>query len=382
MSLARPKVAYLMTDSGTGGAQTHLAQLHAALAARVDATVLAGGRGDNPGGMFATMAANGATTIPLTQMDNALSPLRAVRLLATVLRLLRDVRPDLLHVHSAKAGAVGRVAGALLRIPVVYTVHGFAFKAEAPPLQRRVARLMEWLLAPLTTRMICVAEEERALANSLPIAPRRVHMIHNGIPDTPLRAGPQAPMRQIVMVARFAPPKRPDLLIEAAAEARLPDGCRIVIAGNGPQWQAAQQQAARAMPGRIDLPGDVNPIAPLLAESQIFVLLSDHEGLPISVLEAMRAGLPIVASDLPGIREQLDGGQCGILVDHRDRNAVRQTLEKLCDDAALRARLGAAARRRYEQGFGVTPMAERTWAIYQDVLAGPSGREQGQGEHA
>lgn len=378
----RPRIAYLITNSEIGGAQAHVGSLLQALGTRADSILLAGG--DGP--LFETARQYGTATVRLDRLDNALSPLRALAALRELVAALRRARPDLIHAHSAKAGALARVAGCLLRIPVVYTVHGFGFKAAAPTRQRLASRVVEWLLAPLTTRMICVAEAERELARTLPIADSRIRVIHNGIPDTPLRADPGAPLRRIAMVARFAAPKRPDLAIRAFAAAALQD-CELVIAGEGPGLADARALADRLAPGRVRLPGNVSDIAGMLASAQLFVLASDHEGFPISVLEAMRAGLPVVASDLPGIREQLDDGRCGQLCtthlsheaqtgnapipgkaeaasDARPHEAVRalaDALTHVAADAALRARLGEAARKRWEAHYSLNPMAEATW---------------------
>lgn len=359
------KIAYLITDSGTGGAQRHLADLHASLAGRVQATVLAGGDGS----MLREMKAAGAQTISIPLLDNSLSPLRGIRLLGQVMDALRRVRPDLIHAHSAKAGAIARLAGALLRIPVAYTVHGFAFKPEAPLAQRHVAHLVESLLAPLTTRMICVSSAEHGMALRLPMRRSRIATIPNGIPDVAERADAAAPVERIVMTARFAPPKRPDLLIDAGRRLQPTQPCEIVIAGDGPQLEVMRTYAQNTPPMvNMVLPGAVDNMPELLASAQIFVLLSDHEGFPISVLEAMRAGLPIVASDLPGIREQLDNGNCGVLVPPRNPGAVAAALQALAADPARRAELGNAARRRYAAHYRVGPMAELTWQVYLDML--------------
>ena len=359
------KIAYLITDSGTGGAQRHLADLYAALAGRVDATVLAGGEG----AMLREMEASGARAIPVPLLDNSLSPLRGMRLLGQIMTTLRRIRPDLIHAHSAKAGAIARLAGALLRIPVVYTVHGFAFKPEAPALQRLVAQLTESLLAPFTTRMICVSSAEQAMARRLPLRTARIATIPNGIPDTMHRADPTARVERIVMAARFAPPKRPDLLIDAGRRLQPSQPVEIIIAGDGPQLDIMRAYASHTPPlVQITLPGEVEDMPELLASAQIFVLLSDHEGFPLSVLEAMRAGLPIVASDLPGIREQLDNGNCGVLVPPRNPGAVAAALQALAADPARRAELGNAARRRYASHYRIGPMAELTWQVYLDTL--------------
>lgn len=374
---SRPRIAYLITNSEIGGAQSHVADLLRALRGRIDATVLAGG--DGP--LFAAAQAEGARTMALKRLDNRLSPWRALGAFLEVVRALRAAAPDLVHVHSAKAAALGRLAAWYLRIPVVYTVHGFAFKPAAPALRRIAARVTEWCLARLTTRLICVAQAERALAASLPISARRIDVIPNGIADTPLRAQPGGPLRRIVMVARLAAPKRPDLLIRAFAQAcrhgrQSFEGCELVVAGAGPMLPALQTLAAQEAPGRVALCGNVADIPALLATAQIFVLASNHEGLPLSILEAMRAGLPVIASDLPGIREQLltnDGDKsAGRLIAGNDVDALAAALCELAASPDTRAALGARARDRYVRDFGLDAMANATWRVYGAALAGHS----------
>ncbi|MCT9125312.1 glycosyltransferase family 4 protein [Cupriavidus gilardii] len=364
----RPRIAYLITNSEIGGAQAHVATLLEALGNRVEALVLAGG--DGP--LLRTAEALGARAIRLSLLDNALSPLRAIAALRELMAALRQADPDLIHAHSAKAGALGRIAGWLLGIPVVYTVHGFGFKPAAPRRQRLAARAAEWLLAPLTARLICVAQAERELARGLPLPARRIAVIHNGIADVPERAVPGAPMHRIVMVARFAAPKRPDLLIRAFAELAHGDGalagCELVIAGDGPLLPTMRALAERLAPGRVVFSGNVADVPALLASAQAFVLASDHEGFPLSILEAMRAGLPVVATDLPGIREQLDDGRCGLLCAPGSVPALADALARLAGDATLRASLGTAARERWALHYGVTAMADATWSTYREHL--------------
>ncbi|WP_454765588.1 glycosyltransferase family 4 protein [Cupriavidus campinensis] len=363
----RPRVAYVITNSEIGGAQSHVADLLRALRGRIDATLLAGG--DGP--LFGWAEAAGAHTERLALLDNAMSPLRALKTLRELMTALRRAAPDLIHVHSAKAGALGRLAGWLLGIPVVYTVHGFAFKPAAPWTRRLASRLVEWCLAPLTSHLICVANAEQRLANSLPIATSRVSVIHNGIPDHNTRARPEEPVTRIVMVARLAAPKRPDTVIRAFGRADL-DHCELVIAGEGPMRDAMRALADQAAPNRVRLPGNVDDIPALLASAQIFVLASDHEGLPLSVLEAMRAALPVVTTDLPGIREQFGDTSAAILVRDDDDAALANHLVTLAGDRTRRVTLGERARARWEQAFGIEPMANATWDIYRQVLRRPA----------
>ncbi len=361
----KPRVAYLITNSEIGGAQTHVADLLCAMRGQVDAVLLAGG--DGP--LFELASRLGITAIRLGTMDNALSPFKAMMALRELLNALRQVTPDVIHTHSAKASAIGRLAGRLLGIPVVYTVHGFAFKRAAPWKQRTAAHLTEWLLAPLTHQLICVSEAERSMAMRLPMIPdSRISVIPNGIADidTSARADASRPFRRIVSVMRLAQPKRADLLIQALAAARL-ENCELIIAGDGPQRGALERLANQLAPGRVRFAGNVDNVPALLSTAQAFVLASDHEGLPISILEAMRAGLPVVASDLPGIRSQLAHGECGILLPN-DPQAFSDALRNLANDAAQRVRLARAARGRWEDQYGLEPMVRATREIYQKVL--------------
>jgi len=361
----RPRIAYLITSSEIGGAQTHVADLLRAMRGQVDAVLMAGGNGP----LFDLARDLGIPSVRLAGMDNALSPAKAVRALQEVVSALRQAAPDIIHTHSAKASALGRIAGRLLNIPVVYTVHGFAYKPAAPWKHRTVARVAEWLLAPLTSQVICVSEAERAMAARLPIRKDQVTVIPNGIADMPQRANPGAPLRRIVTVMRLAAPKRPDLLIDAFAAAALPE-CEMVIAGDGPQRDMLERLANEHCTGRVRFVGSTNDIPTLLSNAQAFVLASDHEGAPISILEAMRAGLPIVASDLPGIRDQLDDGACGMLIDNNDTQAFTMALQHLADNDIERIALGHAARARWASRFGLDPMVDATSSVYQRTLAG------------
>ena len=194
-----------------------------------------------------------------------------------------------------------------------------------------------------------------------------ISVISNGVADSEQRARPGDEPARIVMVARMAPPKRHDLLLEAQRILVARGGAaEVLFAGTGPleqRWRAA----AGSLPS-VRFGGDVDDVASLLARSQVFVLLSDHEGQPISIMEAMRAGLPVVASDLPGIRGQITHGVEGLLVSP-DPVAIADALRALLADPDARVRMGAAARRRYEREFSASAMGERVSAVYQQAAA-------------
>ena len=357
------RVVLVITKGELGGAQTHVAELCGALRHRFEFLVLIGGGAQSPLGEALT-----SLNIRVESVQGLSNSISAGSLLASVREVAghaRSWRADAIHVHSAVAAAVGRIAGSLAAIPVVYTVHGFAFKPQVPALRRLCAFAGERLLAPLSTHVICVSPAERELALKLGIATERVSVISNGLSDNALRARPADAPATLVMVARMAAPKRHDLLLQAlhVLQARGVAPPRTIMAGGGPLLGKLREAAAASGLTCVGFCGDVSDVGERLARSQVFVLLSDHEGQPISVIEAMRAGLPVVASDLPGIRAQVTHGVEGLLT-RNEPAAIADAVEQLVCDPLLRVRMGAAARRRFEGEFSAARMAEQVAEVY------------------
>ena len=368
------KVMQVITKGEVGGAQTHVLALCQALTDRACIMVAIGGT-DPAIALGEGLHALGVPVHRLPQLGNSLSPWRLAGAIRALLRLIRAHNPDMVHAHSAVAGVVTRIAGWITSTPVIYTVHGFGFKPEAPLLQRSAALLAEWALARFTRHMICVSEHERQLARRLPIAPDRISVIENAVADTPDRADPGGSRLRIAMVARSARPKRPDLLLRALALLRDRLGHEIPasLIGGGSSLEAQRLLSRQLNLRAVDFPGDVSDVPQRLAQHTIFVLMSDHEGLPISVIEAMRAGMAIVASDLPGVRELVAPGEHGLLVSNQ-ADALASALAELVTSAQLRARLGNAARQRYEALFSTCRMTEAVLTLYGQIAAHESAR--------
>lgn len=359
-------VMLVITKGEVGGAQTHVIELCRALKGQVRFTAVIGGTAEHSF-LGEALKALGVHVIALPSLRNSLNPVQIAISIQGLLKQIRAYKPHLIHVHSAVAGVVARVAGKISQTPVVYTVHGFGFKTQAPRLIRWNAWLAEASMAAWTTRMVCVSEYEKNLSAQLPMDPARVSVIHNAIDDVPWQTQADHEPASIVMVARLAAPKRPDLLIQAlstlASQGLRPD---TRLLGGGPGQLTLQKQACELGLTHIDIQGDVHNVPEQLAQHQIFVLLSDHEGLPMSILEAMRAGMAILASRLPGISELIDDRYHGLLVDN-DPNAIAHQLQRLLQDPQLRKRLGQNARARYEAEFKPQAMAGKVLDIYREA---------------
>jgi glycosyltransferase involved in cell wall biosynthesis len=312
--------------------------------------------------------------IPVVLLPNLTAPIRPwrdVQALGEIRRALLELQPDLVAAHSSKAGLLGRVAGRSLRIPVVFTVHGWAFTPGVPGARAAVYRRLERMAGPLASRLITVSEFDRRLALDARIAaPDRIVTVHNGMPDVPpsLRADPARTPPRIVMVARFEPQKDHATLIHALAGlTQLP--WELDLVGEGPGMPAMERLAGELGVGeRIRFLGQRMDVPRLLADAQVAVLITNWEGLPLSILEAMRAGLPVVASDVGGIGETIHDGQTGHLVTRGAVEQVRERLGRLLADAALRTAFGAAGRAFYERQFTLEHCVSRTLAVYESVI--------------
>lgn len=358
----RRRVLILVTLAETGGAQTYVRELVATL---TDYDVIVAAHGDGP--LIESVRRDGARFIPLRHVRRPISPFRDILGLIELWRLCRTHRPGLVHVNSAKAGILGRLAARLARVPAtLYTVHGWAFKVpgdRGAPLYR----LLERLLAPLATAVICVSDREREAGLAVRAChPDRTVVIHNAVraSEAPVRdhAASHDPPR-VVSVGRLAPPKDFRALVDAVALLQ-PGSATVDVLGVGPELGELTKRAGATM----RFLGNVDDVPGRLAAADIFVLSSRSEGLPISVLEAMAAGLPVVASDVGGVGEIVSDGADGYLVPPGDPNALADRLRELLGDPARRASMGASARARALAEFDTPRFAARHAAVYRALL--------------
>ena len=366
-----PHVMIVITKGETGGAQSHVLALCQALQTQVKFTVVIGGPVE-ASALGKDLSAIGIKVCPMPHMVESLNPFKLWPAVKQLIGLIEAFPPDIIHAHSAIAGLASRLACKSTARPVVYTVHGFGFKPEVPLMRRTASSLAERMLARWTTQMICVSKHERHLAFDLAIDPDRVHIIANGIAPLPVAEVVEpapSPLPRLIMVARMKSPKRHDLLLQALAEVRKTLGLElpVTLAGDGPLNAKLQAQAKALQLTNINWAGDVNHVSALLDQHDVFVLLSDHEGMPITVLEAMRAGLCVLASDLPGIREQINTNQEGLLVANTPE-AIAEQLLRLVREPHLRKRLGRAAQTVFNTSFTQTQMASRVLEVYQKCI--------------
>jgi glycosyltransferase involved in cell wall biosynthesis len=355
-----------------GGVARHVADLFTGLRGRGVEALLCGP--DAPVALRGRLASD--EQAPLA-MQRAVAPgpdADAVRGLA---RIVHRLRPDVIHAHSSKAGAVARVARvAHPRTPVLYTPHGYAMAGFFQnPRERAAYREAERGLGLLTTRVIAVCEAEARLARTV-TAGRRVRVVHNGIdPPADGALDPRvAALRDrgpvVCAVSQLRPGKGVETLIAAwpAVVARHP-AAQLALAGDGVLRDELAGRARNAgIADSVHFLGEhPDPIAVLRA-AHVVALASWAEAFPYAVLEAMVLGRAIVATDVGGVGEAISGGVNGLLVPPRRADALGAALTQLLGDPGQRDRLGAAARTTVEDRFSVARMLDGVQAVYAESI--------------
>lgn len=351
-----------------GGGQIHVRDLARALQARgVRVAVAAGSRG-------ALQEELAKTSIPYFEIPDlvrSIHPLYDLVAISALRRRIRAFRPALVSCHTAKAGLVGRVAALLEGVPTLFTAHGWQFAEGIPAWQKLTVLAVETVLARLTKRIITVSSYDRDLALRYRLgSTAKLKLVHNGMPwqdRIPGGLGSSATVR-IVMVARFQEQKDHATLFEALG--RLPDlPWTLELIGDGPdlpRWQRWVEE--KGWSGRVKFSGQVLDVPRRLEAADVFVLATLWEGFPRSILEAMRASLPVVVSDVGGVRESVVDGVSGFVVPARDAEALTQRLQRLLADAELRRTMGEAGRARYEAEFTFEAMLEKTLRVWDRVV--------------
>lgn len=358
----------VITRAEAGGAQSHLMSLLASVLNFADVHLAVGE--DGPLTEFARR--HGVEVSVIRSLVKAINPPKDLLAVASLAILVRRLAPDLVHCHSSKAGLVGRVAAAFGGAPAVFTAHGFGFTENAPWLRRMLTLATERILSPFTAKVIAVSNYDRALAIHLgAVSEEAIVTIHNGIPDTRWRADPGRECTPVLcIVARLAPPKDHANFLSAIAPLAHTNEFRVLFVGDGPDRQHLERLSADlGLNAHAEFLGTRSDVAEILANAHLLVLPSKYEGLPICVLEAMRAGLPVVATGVGGVPEAVVNGETGFLVAKGDEAGMRHAVERLIKDRELRARFGVAGRRRYESMFGAPAMVASTLAVYSEVLS-------------
>lgn len=359
------RIVYLITRmSEWGGAQVHVRDLAIRLQQQGnDIHVIAG----DEGVITSVLRQAGVTVHIVPEIRRRISLKWDGLALWRLLKLLRDIKPDLLSCHSSKAGVLGRVAATLAGVPVIFTAHGYAFTDNSSRIKTAIYTFLEAAMRLCSDFVITVSDYDRRNARSAHLMPaNRIRTVHNGMPDVPAKTNKANGPCQLIMVARFAAQKDHKVLLQALSQLTDLDWC-LSLVGGGNAEEAFAHIHLLGLQDRVSILGQRADVVDLLNASDVFVLTTHWEGFPRSIIEAMRAGLPVLATDVAGVPEAVTDGVTGYLVPPRDSELVAKRLRTLIEDQALRQRMGAAGRARFEAEFTFERMFAATTDIYREV---------------
>jgi glycosyltransferase involved in cell wall biosynthesis len=382
------KVLRVIARLNMGGPALHVAYLTAGLRERAYETTLVAGtlaRGEDSMAFVARGLGVEIVTIP--ELGREISPLRDLIATLRLARLIRRQRPQILHTHTAKAGTVGRLAARLAgsaRPPiVVHTFHGHVLRGYFGPVRSRLFRWLERWLAHDTTALIAVSPQVRDDLVALGVAPpEKFAVIRLGIELEERVAGADgradtrrylgiAPNRFTVgWIGRMTAIKNTEDVLSAfkALRARGVEATLCMV-GDGPDRPALERRAHELgiMRDTVFL-GYQEEVAPLYAAFDALVLPSSNEGTPVSVIEALAARTPVVATRVGGVPDVVREGDDGFLVDPGDTDALAERLARLATDPQLRERMGDAARNRVLSRYAVDRLVDDVDRLYRSLL--------------
>ncbi|MBI4614858.1 MAG: glycosyltransferase [Planctomycetes bacterium] len=391
------RVLRLIARLNVGGPAQHVVWLARSLAPRGYSTLLAAGdvgRGEEELSRE-FLARWGVRFRRIRELGREIRPLADFMAFLRLLSLCLRYRPDIVHTHTAKAGALGRaaaLAGALLsgrRPAIVHTYHGHVFEGYFGRAKTIFYLAVERTLARFSDALVVLSQlQAKDLAGTYRIAPpEKFRIVPLGLDLAPFLAArvsekrrgearrafgiaqipPETPL--VGWVGRLAPVKRPELFVEAAARIRerLP-GARFVLVGEG-ELRSRVERAIRerGLQDSVRLAGTVRDLAPLYADLDVLALTSANEGTPLAILEAFAAGVPVVATAVGGVPDLL-AGERGVLVPPGDAAALADAVSALLGDAARARAISERARDYVAREHDLSSLAERTGILYAEIL--------------
>jgi lipopolysaccharide/colanic/teichoic acid biosynthesis glycosyltransferase/glycosyltransferase involved in cell wall biosynthesis len=381
------KIVRIIARLNIGGPAIHVITLTAGLDPDRFSTTLVTGS-ENPGeGSFLDLAkSRGVEPVRIPDIvGEATFKLRDLRALLALYRLMRRERPQIVHTHTAKAGSLGRVAAWLAGVPViVHTYHGHVLHGYYRPLVTWLLRRMERALARLTDQIIAVSEQVKldlvryrvAPADRISVVPLGLHLepfLDNGNHRGAFRRelGLNDQVGLVGIVGRIFPIKNHALFLESAARVAAEDGtARFVVVGDGALRHEMEGRAGRlGVADRVIFTGWRHDLPKVYRDLDVLVVSSRNEGTPVSAIEAMASGCPVVATRVGGLPDLVDDGASGYLVPSDDPAALTAGILRVLRDREGARRMGRTARTRVDARFHAARLVRDIERLYDDLIA-------------
>lgn len=368
------RIVHVITKLDVGGAQRVAVDLCSALVRDGHRVTMVAGNDPGTGGdMRSTCLDQGVEVLDLPSLRRPIRPATDVKAVRELAALLVDIGPDVVHTHSSKGGIVGRLAAHRARVPaVVHTVHGWSFRDYQPWPIRYAYVALERLAGRFTDVLVFVSEADRVEAQNRRVAVQARHVLEPPPVDLGrFRLAERVVEPVVGTVTRLGDPKDHETLLRSfdLVRGEVPSATLVVV-GDGPKRAEAEQLAAElGLTPAVRFLGTRADVPELLGSFRCFVLSSISEGRPVSIQEAMAAGVPVVATDVGGVSDLVQDGSTGRLVPRQDPVAMSAAIcDVLLDEVDVVGMRDRA--RRGVEAMSIVSAARRLAGIYRDALAG------------
>lgn len=374
----KKRILLVVTKSNYGGAQRYVFDLATHLPIEQFEVAVAFGPGPDgkPGRLSKMLDGKGIRTILVPELGRDVDLTGDWRAFRALSALFESERPDIVHLNSSKAGGLGALAARLKKVPrIVFTSHGLAFDEDRLFIPKVLISLATWATMLLAHVTIAISNSTFERARRMPFLWKKVVLVHNGI-ETPAFLSPSDARKElsaldpdmpdslwIGSVGELHPNKNYASMIDAMAY--MAPETHLVLLGDGEMREALAARAReKSVSERVHLLGYVPDAAKYLRAFDAFVLPSTKEGLPYVLLEAGYAYVPVVATDIPGMRDVILDNFTGLLVPPDDPHALATALGHVLRDATLSRSLSDELLKRIQKTFPLDRMIEKTVASY------------------
>jgi len=362
------KILILITRGDSiGGAQTHVIDIASVYIEKGHEVLVCYG-GELSGPFYDLLSEAKIPSVNISVLKREISPLNDFKSIIKIKKVINNYQPDILCLHSSKAGIVGRICGKIARVPVVLTVHGWSFTEGVGRKQAILYKFLEKSLARFVDRFILVSNFDKRIALKHRIAKEsKLMVVHNGIKINDFSKLKQAKqVLDLVMVARFDEQKDHFTLINALIGL---ENFKLHLLGDGPNLETTKKLVMDlGLSKEVIFYGYSNNVKDVLAKSDLFLLISNWEGFPISTLEAMNYELPVIVSGVGGAAEAVISGETGFITPRNDIDQLSRILAKLLDDHEQLYQMGKLGKIKLRESFSINAMYEKVSKVYEEVL--------------
>lgn len=406
-----PRVLRIINRFNLGGPTHNAAYLTRYLPSEYETLLVGGSQEATEEGSHHILSSLGVEPVILPELQREVAPWRDRGAYRRIKQLIKEFKPDIVHTHAAKAGAVGRMAAADMGVKaIVHTFHGHVFHSYFGPVRTALYKNIERFLARRSSRIVAISDKQKTeLVDEHRIcSDEKVSVIPLGFDLTRFRteqAAKRALFRRVYgvgddeiavgIVGRLVPIKNHDLFLDAIAQVERMTGKRVraFIVGDGEERERLQQrvdelgltQASGPYFNGHGFGHGVNgkPVVPkatitftswikevdiVNAGVDIVMLTSLNEGTPVSLIEAQAANRPVVSTRVGGIENVVAPGRTALLSESGDTEALRDNLARLVNDAALRERMGSGGWDHVRERYHFTRLVDDTAALYRSLL--------------